>query len=89
MYYNNLIVKKVKTSTQKKNKITNTQIIEEVKPKYNLTVNSSMISYVRYKLGIGVKVKDNRYEPTLKNKRIQNDEQYNAIVNVFHQYQIA
>ena len=48
---------KVKESTQKKNKLTNNQIIDEVKTKYNLTVNSSMISYVRDKLGICVKAK--------------------------------
>lgn len=50
----------------KKNKLTNTQIIEEVTTKYNLIVNSFMISYVRNKLGICVKAKDNRYDPTLK-----------------------
>lgn len=80
---------KVKESTQKKNKLTNNQIIDEVKTKYNLTVNSSMISYVRDKLGICVKAKDNRYDPTQKNKRIPNAEQYNAIVNVFHAYQLT
>ena len=81
--------KKVKENNQKKNKLTNTQMIEEVKTKYNLTVNSSMISYVRDKHGICVKANDNRYDPTQKNKRIPNDDQYNAIVNVFHTYQIA
>ena len=48
-----------------------------------------MISYVRDKLGICVKAKDNRYDPIQKNKRIPNAEQYNAIVNVFHAYQLA
>ena len=80
---------KIKENTQRKNKLTNNQIIEEVKTKYSLTVNSSMISYVRDKLGICVKAKDNRYDPTQKNKRIPNAEQYNAIVNVLHTYQLA
>ena len=57
--------------------------------KNNLAVNSSMISYVRDKFGMCVKANDNRYDPTQKNKRIPNDEQYNAIVNVFHTYQLA
>ena len=57
---------KVKESSQKKNKLTNTQIIEEVKTKYNLIVNPSMISYVRNKLGICVKAKDNRNDLTQK-----------------------
>ena len=43
-------------------------IIDSVKEKYNLTINSSMISYVRDKLGICVKKKDGRYDLTQKTR---------------------
>ncbi len=52
--------------TFKRKKLTDNQIIEDVKINYNLAVNSSMISYFRDKLGICVKAKDNRYDPTQK-----------------------
>lgn len=61
-------------------------IIDSVKEKYNLTVNSSMISYVKDKIGICVKKKDRRYDPTQKNKRIPSPEQYKAIIDVMNQY---
>lgn len=50
-------------------------IFDSVKEKYNLTVNSSMTSYFRDKLGICVKKKDGRYNPTQKTREylVQNN----------------
>jgi len=46
----------------------------------------SIVYYVRDKLGICVKKKGRRYDPTQKNKRIPSPEQYKAIVYVMNQY---
>ena len=73
----------------KKNKCTNDVIIEYVQDKYHINVNASMISYVRDDLGIVVKKKDIRYDPTFKNKRIPNSIQYNAIVDAFKNHGIV
>ena len=64
----------------------NNDIIDYVKEKYDLVVNSSMISYVRDKLGICVKQKDNRYDPTQKNKRIPTPDKYDAIIEAMNVY---
>lgn len=63
----------------KKKKVTNEMIIDFVKDNHNLVVNPSMISYVRDELGICVKKKDWRYDPTFKNKRVPKHDQYSAI----------
>lgn len=63
----------------KKKKVTNEMIIDFVKENHNLVVNPSMISYVRDELGICVKKKDWRYDPTFKNKRVPKPNQYSAI----------
>lgn len=54
---------------------------------------SKLINYKNYidkfkadKLGICVKKKDRRYDPTQKNKRIPSPEQYKAIIDVMKQY---
>ena len=64
----------------------NNDVIDYVKIKYGMTVNPSMISYVRDKLGICVKTKDRRYDPTQKNKRVPNLDQYNAIIEAMNVY---
>ena len=64
----------------------NNDIIDYVKEKYDLVVNPSMISYVRDKLGVCVKQKDKRYDPSQKNKRIPTPDKYDAIVEAMNVY---
>ena len=45
-----------------------------------------MISYVRDKLGVCVKQKDKRYDPSQKNTRIPTPDKYDAIVEAMNVY---
>lgn len=45
-----------------------------------------MISYVRDSLGVCIKKKDRRYDPTMKNKRIPSQEKYDAIVDAINYF---
>lgn len=76
-------------SKTKRKKYTNDDVIEYVKRKYDLVVNASMISYVRDKLGICVKSKDRRFDPTQKNKRVPNQDRFNAIVEAMKFYRMT
>ena len=77
-----------KSKTLKKKRYNNDDIINYVKDKYKLTINGSMISYVRDKEGIKVKTKDRRFDPTQKNKRIPKQEQYDAIVETMKKFKM-
>ena len=72
----------------RRKKVTNDDIIEYVKDYHNLNVNPSMIADVREELGIVVKVKDRRYNPTKINRRVPNAEQKAAIIDAMVKYKL-
>lgn len=87
-YIKNLDEYYKRAKSKRRLKLTNDTIIDLVNERYNLIVNASMISYVRDKIGICIKAKDRRYDPNQKNKRIPNQNQYNAIVEIMKEYNV-
>lgn len=76
----------IRIKKMKKKKCAIDYIIKYVSDNYHLTVNASMISYVRDSLGVCIKKKDRRYDPTMKNKRIPSQEKYDAIVDAINYF---